>query len=80
MTHTVSKVYSYLILLLNINFNGMFNFGYTLLILLLGVYFLSSKTTQRLMPLKRTSEICSCYIESRSHKTEVNHMLFSPIF
>jgi hypothetical protein len=29
MTHTVSKVYSYLILLLNINFNGMFNFGYT---------------------------------------------------
>jgi hypothetical protein len=29
MAHTVSKVYSYLILLFNINFNGMFNFGYT---------------------------------------------------
>jgi len=29
MAHTVSEVYSYLILLLNINFNGMFNFGYT---------------------------------------------------
>jgi len=29
MSQTVSKVYSYLILLLNINFNGMFNFGYT---------------------------------------------------
>jgi len=31
MSQTVSKVYSYLILLLNINFNGMFNFGYTLI-------------------------------------------------
>jgi len=29
MTCTVSNVYSYLILLLNINFNGMFYFGYT---------------------------------------------------
>jgi hypothetical protein len=29
MPQTVSKVYSYLILLLNINFNGMLNFGYT---------------------------------------------------
>ena len=29
MSQTVSKVYSYLILLLNINFNGMLNFGYT---------------------------------------------------
>jgi len=32
MAHTVSEVYSYLILLLNINFNGMFNFGYTQII------------------------------------------------
>jgi len=29
MSQTVSKVYSYLILLLNINFNDMLNFGYT---------------------------------------------------
>ena len=29
MAHTVKKVFSYLVLLLNINFNGMFHFGYT---------------------------------------------------
>ena len=38
----------------------------------LGVCFLSSKTT----PLKRTSKLCYCSIESRAYKAEVNHMPF----
>ncbi|WDN90534.1 hypothetical protein BuS5_03505 [Desulfosarcina sp. BuS5] len=40
MARTVSNVYSYFISLLNINFNGMFNFGYTQLILQNGLDFI----------------------------------------
>ena len=47
--------------------------------ILLGGYFLSSKITKGLTPLKRMSEFCSSSIESRAYKAEVNHMLFSPI-
>jgi len=47
--------------------------------ILLGIYFLSSERTKGLTPLKRTREVCSCYIESRAYKAEVNHMPFSPI-
>ena len=48
-------------------------------ILLEVYYFLSGKTTKELTPLKRMSVICSCSIESRSYKAEVNHMPFSPL-
>jgi hypothetical protein len=48
--------------------------------ILLGVYFLSSEKTKGLTPLKRMREVCSCSIESRAYKAEVNHMPFSPIF